>query len=146
MDELRWLGEDFLSIAVEQNRLEDRAARCGGSVLICDTDAFATAIWHERYCGGASNAVAALARPPERRLYLLTHDADVPFAHDAIRDGEQIRSWMTETFAARLTSAEYTWEWLRGDSISARAERALAMIDDWLSLGLQLSPPLAAER
>ena len=54
-------SEEFTAIAREQNRREDLAARTAGSVLICDTNAFATGIWHERYVGKRSLEVEALS-------------------------------------------------------------------------------------
>src|SRR5690606_5849369 len=47
LDELEWRTDEFVAIASRQNADEDRAARIGGPVLVCDTDAFATGIWHE---------------------------------------------------------------------------------------------------
>ena len=43
-----WRSEELLAIATEQSRREDLAARSADRVLICDTDAFATGIWHRR--------------------------------------------------------------------------------------------------
>jgi HTH-type transcriptional repressor of NAD biosynthesis genes len=44
--ELQWNAHDFNVIGPEQTRLEELAARAGSPILICDTDAFATAIWN----------------------------------------------------------------------------------------------------
>ena len=145
MEELRWTSEDFLTIAREQNRQEELAARSGSRLLICDTDAFATAIWHARYQGAYLPELEPIAARGPRRLYLLTHPDDVPFAQDGIRDGEQIRDWMTAEFATQLTASGRHWDWLRGSSQQARSERALAMIDFWLAGGLGLAPPLATQ-
>ena len=38
-------------------RREDEAARLANRVLICDTNAFATVLWHRRYIGSHSAAV-----------------------------------------------------------------------------------------
>ena len=62
--------------------------RIANRVLICDTDAFATAIWHERYLGVPSAAVLAVAAGRTYDLYVLT-DVDTPFVPDDIRDGER---------------------------------------------------------
>jgi HTH-type transcriptional repressor of NAD biosynthesis genes len=62
MNDLMWTGDEFEAIAETQNGLEDAASRIGGPVLMCDTDSFATAIWHERYLGRRSPAVDATAR------------------------------------------------------------------------------------
>ena len=40
---------------------EDAAARDGSPVLVCDTDAFATTIWHERYIGARQRRVDVIA-------------------------------------------------------------------------------------
>jgi len=130
MDDLVWATEDFVAIARTQNALEERAARVGGPVLVCDTDTFATGVWHERYQEARAPEVEALAvaRP---RLYLLTHPDDVPFARDDIRDGEHLRAWMTEAFVERLSASPHRFEFLRG-SRAERVARACAVVDRWL--------------
>jgi HTH-type transcriptional repressor of NAD biosynthesis genes len=121
MDALVWTTDDFVAIAREQNALEEREARVTGPVLICDTDSFATAIWHERYLGARSAEVEALAiaRPS---LYLLTHHDDVPFEQDGIRDGERFRAWMTDAFVERLRGSLHHLVSVRG----TRDERVAA--------------------
>ena len=130
MDALVWTTADFVAIAREQNALESRAARETGPVLICDTDAFASAIWHERYLGTRSPEVEALAIP-DPSLYLLTHPDDVPFESDQIRDGERFREWMTGAFVERLGGSQHQLVWVRG-SREARVEAALRVIDQCL--------------
>lgn len=139
LEELVWPSEDFVAIAAEQNRLEDEAARWGGPVLVCDTDAFATSIWHERYLGTRSPAVEALARA--HPLYLLTHPTDVPFDQDGLRDGQHLRDWMTRSFEERLRASGRRWSWLRGGR-EARVAGALGAIDGLLGEGWGLAPPL----
>jgi NadR type nicotinamide-nucleotide adenylyltransferase len=96
-----WRSDEFTFIATEQVRMEDALARLANRVLICDTDAFATAIWHERYLGKPSADVLALAHRVYD-LYVLT-DVDTPFVADDIRDGESIREWMHARFLAELS-------------------------------------------
>ena len=43
-----WRSDEFTYIAAEQARMEDALARIADRVLICDTDPFATTIWHIR--------------------------------------------------------------------------------------------------
>jgi NadR type nicotinamide-nucleotide adenylyltransferase len=88
-----WRSDEFVHIAAEQLRREDRAARAANRLLICDTDALATGIWHERYLGARSAAVEALAATRRYDLYLVT-DIATPFVPDGIRDGEPIRDRM----------------------------------------------------
>jgi nicotinamide riboside kinase len=139
MEALLWPSSAFVEIAAEQNRREDEAARIGGPVLACDTDAFATGVWHERYVGIRSAEVEALAR--FHPLYLLTHPDDVPFHQDGLRDGEHLRSWMTGVFADRLASTGRRWRWVRGGP-EERVKAALAAVDELLLEGLGFAKPL----
>lgn len=102
IEQLVWNTGEFIAIASEQRRIERDNAPHGGPVLVCDTDPFATGIWHERYLGAMEPDVDALARP-FGDLYIVTHHEGVPFAQDGVRDGESIRSWMTARFIERLT-------------------------------------------
>jgi len=124
--EISWDTPDFITIARAQAAAEEAAARRGGPILICDTDAFATGIWHERYMGRRDPTVEAAGKAAPFHLYLLTHHEDVAFVDDGLRDGEHIRAWMTETFATRLPGR--AWQWLRGTR-KARLERALQLIN-----------------
>lgn len=130
MGALPWPTSAFEHIARTQNAHEDAAARAGGPVLVCDTDAFATGIWHERYAGHASPAVDAHGRRAD--LYLLTHPDDVPFVQDGLRDGEAIRRWMTDRFAERLDATGRAWRWLRGGR-EERVGAALEAVDALLA-------------
>ncbi len=141
MDALVWDTPDFLAIARLQCLREDAAAARGGPVVVCDTDAFATGIWHERYAGRRDAEVEAIGRAPAYGLYLLTHPDDVPFEQDGLRDGEHLRAWMTARFVERLTGDGRPWQWLRGER-KARLAGALAAIDAWLARGWQLADPL----
>jgi hypothetical protein len=99
-------------------RDEDAAARLGAPLLVCDTDALATSVWHERYsadvgrrCGGSPPAAAT-------RCTVLTGD-DIPFVQDGTRDGEHLRGWMTQRFREVLADRRSRgWR-----SAASRAER-----------------------
>lgn len=142
MDELEWRSDEFAVIAGRQNELEDIEARRGGPVLICDTDSFATGVWHERYMAESSAAVDALVR--RHPLYLLTHHEGVPFVQDGIRDGEAIRGWMTERFVTALADSGRPAVVLRG-SLAERVEQGLAAIDELLAGGWQLAQPITPD-
>ncbi len=94
-----WKTEEFVHIAEEQQRRENAAAREANGVLICDTNAFATGIWHERYRGFRAPEVDVIGARDRVDLYLLTVP-DFPFVQDGWRDGEGIRDWMHERFLA----------------------------------------------
>lgn len=125
---LDWRTEDFVEIALEQQALEDRTARECGAVLICDTDALATAVWHERYLGEPSPEVESLAAARTYALYILTSD-DIPFVQDGTRDGEHVRRWMTERFREVLEARSEPWIEVTG-SHENRLRAAVRAIDE----------------
>lgn len=143
VEDLVWDEADFLDVATTQNRWEDAAARVGGPVLICDTDAFATGVWHERYRGARSAGVEALAQVAQ--VTLLTHPDDVPFVQDGLRDGERVRHAMTARFAERLTAGGRSWCLLRGDH-EGRLRAALFEVNRALAAGSGLTAPLPERR
>ena len=121
-----WRSSEFVAIAAEQQRREDAAAREANRVLVCDTNAFATAIWHARYLGARDAEVDAIAARDRCDLYLLT-GAEVPFEPDGIRDGEAIRHEMHGWFEAALRAQPAPWRLLRG-AVATRENEALAAI------------------
>lgn len=127
----RWEEAEFLQIAAEQSRREDRAARAANRVLICDTDAFATTVWARRYLGRPAPAVESLAAGRRPDLYLLTGD-DIPFVQDGTRDGEHLRHWMHGVFAAELAARGQPHALVSGPH-EARLARATALIDALLA-------------
>ena len=122
-----WTSAEFTQIAAEQCRREDEAASASNGLLICDTDAFATSIWHRRYLGERSLVVEALADSYRPDLYLLT-DVSIPFVQDGTRDGEQIREWMHNTFVAELAAQGRPYSTIAGTP-DERLTRAVAAID-----------------
>lgn len=96
-----WTSDEFLHIAQTQQEREDRAAREANRVLSCDTNAFATGTWHERYLGFRDERVDDVGRRDRVDLYLLA-EPDFPFVQDGWRDGESIRDWMHARFADQL--------------------------------------------
>jgi nicotinamide riboside kinase len=142
--DLDWMDADFVHVAEEQTRRESVAARAGGPVLICDTDAFATCIWQERYLGHTSARVRAIASDlPPRALYLLTDHAEVPFENDGLRDGETLRPWMTLRFEQELSRLQVPWSWARGTR-QERCAAALELIDERLRSLFRFSEPMHA--
>lgn len=94
--------EEFAHIAARQCELEDEVARRANRILVCDTDAFTTSVWHRRYMGARSPEVEQIAARHRRHdLYILT-DIDTPFVQDGTRDGEHVRGWMHAVFVEEL--------------------------------------------
>ena len=126
----QWKSEEFLNIARMQCDLEDKLAREANRILICDTDALATGIWHERYMKSRMAEVEKLASSRSYRLCILT-DHDIPFVQDGLRDGEAIRQQMTAHFEARLMECQRPWIKVSGGR-SQRLQRAVGKIDQLL--------------
>jgi HTH-type transcriptional repressor of NAD biosynthesis genes len=124
----RWTADEFVHIAWEQQRREDEAARAANKLLFCDTDAFATEIWHERYVGSPP---IWLAPPSKISLYLVPFP-DVPFVADEIRDGAHLRFWMHERFVEELAKRERSYVVLQG-AYEERDAQAIAAIDALLA-------------
>ena len=133
-----WSTDEFVRIAEEQARREDLGALAADRVLICDTDPFATEIWHERYVGSQSTEVAAIAAGRNYGLYLLT-GVDMPFVQDGFRDGETIREWMHERFRAELENRGKPYLILEGNS-ETRLRSAVESVDKLLGLSRLYRP------
>jgi len=126
-----WKSPEFVHIALKQQEHEDLVARQARRVMFCDTDALATAIWHERYMGSWSNEVEEIAERRQYALYILT-EPDIPFVQDRIRDSELLRGWMTERFRVELTRRNRPWILVKGP-IEERLALATKAVDRLLS-------------
>lgn len=136
-----WSPADFDQVAEEQDRLDREVISAWlsdpdgcrptptGPLVICDTDALATAMWSRRYLGAPAPRFLqrAAARPPA--LYLLTSPEGVDFHQDGLRDGEHLRGEMTEWFRTALREQEVPWVEVTGDP-STRVELALRAIEE----------------
>ncbi|MFG2994432.1 AAA family ATPase [Streptomyces sp. NPDC048257] len=143
--EVTFTSAEFPVIARRQDADEEHAARLGSPVLFCDTDSFATGVWHERYMGGRNAEVERIAAGTRRDLYLLTDHADVPFEDDGLRDGPHLRPWMTERFRAELERTGRRFLVVRGDR-AARLETAVRAVDGLLAAGWHFTDPLPENR
>ena len=142
LDELTWTAEDFDVVAAEQTRLEEAAAAAGSPVLICDTDAFTTAIWERRYLGAAARTGQPWTEVPPRAVYLLTDHVGVPWHDDGMREGDLgVRAAMTEWFADALTAAGHSWVLLTG-TLDERVDVAIRTIDPLLEQRATFGKPL----
>ncbi|MCD0451891.1 AAA family ATPase [Actinocorallia sp. API 0066] len=139
LEDLAWTSEEFALITDRQLAWEEAAARVSSPLLVCDTDAFATALWHERYLGGVP-PVPARAR---HDLWILTDAHDIPFEQDGWRDGEAVRHAMHARFAAELTTRALPHLVVQGPP-AHRLTRALAEVDALFSQGWHFTEPLTA--
>ncbi|KXK07830.1 MAG: Trifunctional NAD biosynthesis/regulator protein NadR [Microgenomates bacterium OLB22] len=123
----QWSTQEFIHIAHMQTMMEDQLARTSNKILICDTDSFATSIWHERYVGHSARSVDELSSGRHYDHYILT-DTDIPFVQDGTRDGEHIRQQMHEQFIARLSELGKPFTIVSG-SREARLKVAIGICD-----------------
>ena len=138
-----WRSDEFELIADRQLALEqDTARRVPTPLLVCDTDVFATALWHERYVGTANERLWARAADHPPMLYVLTGD-EIPFVPDGTRDGEHIRHDMQQRFRDELAAQGVPWLEVRG-SVDQRVAVAVAAIDPALREALRFAEPLDA--
>ncbi|HUN32680.1 MAG TPA: AAA family ATPase [Trebonia sp.] len=131
LEEITWDQGDFDVVAREQTRTENLAARGGAPLVICDTDAFATAVWERRYLGERARGLQAWARDelPRHDLYLLTSHEEVPWHDDGLREGDlAVRAAMTDWFAAALARAGHSWVLLTGP-LEERVRLAVRSVD-----------------
>lgn len=112
--EANWRSEEFLFIAQQQAALEDTLAESSNGLVICDTDPFATSVWHERYMGAPLPALDAYASERPYSLYIVTGD-EIPFVQDEIRDGEHVRHNMHKRFMEKLTQYHKPFIMVSGD-------------------------------
>jgi HTH-type transcriptional regulator, transcriptional repressor of NAD biosynthesis genes len=122
-----WTSDEFVHIAHEQNVLEDVAKKNSPGILICDTNAFATTLWHERYMGCMSEDVAKETKGRTYDLYILTGD-DIPFVQDGTRDGESIRHAMHKRFEVELKKQSVPYIVVTG-SKEKRLKKAIGEIE-----------------
>ena len=122
-----WTSHEFEHIASVQNQAEDEYARSSNELLICDTNAFATELWHELYMNTHSKAVAELAHNRHYLLHIVT-SPDIPYEQDGTRDSEPLRQWMHERFIAELSKRNLPFIVVTG-SKEKRLTQATAAID-----------------
>ena len=124
-----WHATELDLVARGQAALEDAAAAAAPRpLLVCDTDAFATALWHERHVGGPSPTVRALSDArPAPALYVLTGDDVLGRLTDLLREG--------------LTTRGVPWVEVRG-SHDERLAAAVAAVDEVVAQGWHLADPV----
>lgn len=126
-----WTTDEFIHIASIQNQIEDRLARVCNKILICDTNSFATTLWHERYMGFMSPEVGALVKKRRYDLYIVTGD-EIPFEPDGTRDGENIRHAMQQRFIEELERQNMTYLVVTGTR-EERLQKAVRTIDAYMN-------------
>jgi NadR type nicotinamide-nucleotide adenylyltransferase len=107
-----WTSEEFTHIARIHCWYEDFLAGYARGVLLCDTDAFTTAVFHEVYLGTPATAFPELAA----RHYdlFVVCGLDVPWRGDGIREFELQRRSMHERYLERARASGSPWLLVEG--------------------------------
>jgi NadR type nicotinamide-nucleotide adenylyltransferase len=129
-----WSSEDFVKIATRQCEMENAAARTCNRVLIGDTDAFATAIWHRRYMESVSEEVEKIAEEHKKPdLYVLTDVKGAVFVQDGTRDGtDVIRQYMQDEFIKEMDRKQVRYVVVCGDTWKEREEHCKQLLNEYL--------------
>jgi HTH-type transcriptional regulator, transcriptional repressor of NAD biosynthesis genes len=122
-----WTADEFIHIASVQNEMEDFLARKSNKLLLCDTDAFATRLWFERYLGYLYPKLDEITNTDNKSLYILTGD-EIPFVQDGTRDGEKIRHNMHNRFVEELDKHHLKYILVKGNRMERR-KKAIEAID-----------------
>lgn len=133
-DPERWDAEEFRRIARRQLDCEDDLARRANKLLVCDTNALATEVWHRRYRGADDPALTALAASRRYDLTILTAP-DFPFVQDGTRESEDLRAAMHGWFREALADHDVPYAIASGP-----AEARLAQALTWVEPLLRFSP------
>jgi NadR type nicotinamide-nucleotide adenylyltransferase len=121
-----WTSEEFTHIARIHCWYEDFLAGYARAVLVCDTDAFTTAVFHEVYLGAPATGFADLVERPYD-LFVVC-GLDVPWRGDGIREFDDQRRWMHERYLERARSSGRPWLLVEGGR-PARLDAARAAVD-----------------
>lgn len=126
-DSQPWTSNEFEIIATEQIRLIQYLSRQSTGFTFCDTDALATAVWHQRYLGHRSEIVEALADANRPDLYILTIPS-FPFVQDGTRLDGAHRQEMHGWFVEALERAGTPWIAVEGEH-EDRVSEAITAIE-----------------
>jgi NadR type nicotinamide-nucleotide adenylyltransferase len=125
--------EELEHFAKKQFSLEENTVLLNGCPLIlCDTDAFASQIWHKRYFGEASPLIDDLiTKMPKREFYVLTTIEGIPFEDDGQRDGNaDIQRRMEIDFEDELIKRKFPYIKVTG----SRENRVKQVMDHYHKL------------
>jgi NadR type nicotinamide-nucleotide adenylyltransferase len=122
-----WATDEFRRIATSQRTLEaDLARRAANGLVVSDTDALVTAVWHERYLGFPDATLEAELKEGQPDLYLLCAP-DFEWVQDGTRESSKERDWMHEAMAERARASGAQVAVLTG-SPEERLDRALELV------------------
>jgi nicotinamide riboside kinase len=122
-----WASDEFRRIATAQQQLEDNLARRSpNGLVIADTDAMVTAVWHERYVGRSDPTLESMVPAIVPAMYLVCHP-DFEWVQDGTRESREHRRRMHDAMVDRAEKSGAQVEHLTG-SHEKRLARALDVI------------------
>jgi NadR type nicotinamide-nucleotide adenylyltransferase len=123
-----WRSDELVHIVRVQGWLEEQLAAQAERVLVCDTDAFTTSVFHDVLVGGPLPEALREAVESERYDLFLLCGTDVPFVQDGWRD-ERVRTRleMHERYRAFLERRGARWALLEGDHATRLATAAASV-------------------
>lgn len=124
----QWCAADFHRIGKLQQQYEAAMAMKSNSVVICDTNAWATQLWQRRYLGYVTTEMQEIAAADRADFYIVTGD-EIPFVNDGIRDGEHIRHEMHQWFMQEVAKTGVPFLLTRG-SVEQRLQHVLVQVMD----------------
>ena len=125
-----WTSDEFMHIARIHCWYEDFLAGYARAVLVCDTDAFTTAVFHEVYLGAPAMGFEDLVA--RRYDLFVVCGLDVPWRGDGIREFEAQRRWMHERYLEHARASGRPWLLAEGGR-AARLTAARAAVDALLA-------------
>ena len=124
-------AEDLLTIAQAQIAAEQNALAEGTGLVICDTDLQVIQIWWQEKFGALDPWLSgALAERTPRRYLLMA--PDLPWEADPLRESPDDRHRLFARYLEALRAEQHPFAEVFGSG-SARFERAMACVQDWLS-------------
>ena len=122
-----WTTADFVAIAQRKVELEDLGARRANRLLICDTDAETTGLWHEVYLGQRAAEVDVIGEACQFDLTLVADD-NIPWVQDGFRHSAQARAEQQQKIIDRLEARCLPYFLISGDR-RARVKQAAQIIE-----------------
>ena len=124
-------ADDLLAIAQAQIAAEHNALAEGTGLVICDTDLQVIQIWWQEKFGALDPWLSDVLAQRTPRRYLLMAP-DLPWEPDPLRESPNDRHRLFSRYLQTLRSESYPFAEVFGSG-SARFERAMACVQDWLS-------------
>ena len=119
-----WHPDEFRHITrIHHQMADDLARRASGGVLVLDTDALVTNVWHHRYCGGPDPGLEEVARQHRPDLYLVTAP-DFEWVQDGSRESRDQREEMHRLTLESVADSGSPYEIVGGP----REERVTAAV------------------